>query len=51
MPEVDVELYNGTHACSDIDANITEVQNARTGADSTSYQTLKARLDGENNAL
>lgn len=28
-----------------------EVQNARVGADGTSYQTLKARLDGENSEL
>ena len=31
--------------------NITEVQNARVGADGTSYQSLEARLNAENEAL
>lgn len=51
MPEIDIELYNGTHACGDIDSNIAEVQNARTGADGTSYQSLKERLDTESEAI
>ena len=47
MPEIDIELYDGTHACGDIDSNIAEVQNARTPASGAAYQTLKARLDAD----
>ena len=53
MPEIndEIELYDGSHTGADIDSNITEVQNARTGAYGTVYQTLKARLDAETEAV
>lgn len=46
MPN-DVEYKQLTHGADNIDTTITEVTDARTGTDGTTYQTLTERIAGE----